>query len=208
MIDTLYFNGFLIQALYTDEYSQDYPNYNGTGRYVSWPLEWKEDSISKELTDEANNKWFHRTYFGEDVTKGDVMLCTVGDLDYLHRYINHCNDLGINIRILQIESTRPYPIFENIEQRRGKVLGYEYSSGGSFASMQAEDLEPTFDGEFMVLKQFYEKLNSNGLFENMEDIKRYVSTRQEMLDKGVSLVIFGAMLIMLITDVTENLKKV
>lgn len=50
----LYFNGFLIQALYGDEWAQSYGNYIGTGRYVSWPLDWKDDEISKKLTDEAN----------------------------------------------------------------------------------------------------------------------------------------------------------
>lgn len=200
----LYFNGFIIQALYSDEYSQNYEGYVGTGRYVSWPLEWEEDDISKELTDEANNRWFYYTYLEENNLNGDSMLNTVGDLDYLNRYVEHCNNLGINIRILQIQSTRKYPIFEEKIKLKGKVLGYDYSSGGSFTSLLREDLDGNFEGEFSILKEFYEKLNNNGLIDKIEDIKRYVLIREKLISKGVNLEILGAMLIMLLTDVTKE----
>lgn len=200
----LYFNGFVIQALYSDEYSQNYEGYDGTGRYVSWPLEWEEDDISKELTDEANNRWFYYTYLEENNIEGDSMLNTVGDLNYLNRYIEHCNSLGINIRILQIQSTRKYPIFEEKIKLKGKVLGYDYSSGGSFTSLLREDLDGNFEGEFLIFKEFYEKLNNSGLIDNIEDIKKYVVIREKLIDKGINLEVLGAMLIMLLADVTKE----
>lgn len=204
MKNVLYFNGFLIQALYGDEWSQDYPNYYGTGRYISWPLQLEEDDISKELTDEANQRWFYHTYFGEDAIDGDTITETIGNLEYLTRYINHCNKLGISTRILQIQTTRDYPLVKDIELMKGEILGYDYASGTSFTSLLMEDLDGNYKGEYSRLEQFERKLNKNGLIDSIVDIKKYVSIRQQILDKGLELENLGAMLIMLVTDVTKN----
>lgn len=135
------------------------------------------------------------------------MILTIGDLEYLNRYIEHCNHLGIEIRILQIQTTRDNPVVKNIDLMEGKLLGYDYASGSSFTSLFAEDMVEKDNEELIEFRQFDEKINNNGMIDNPEDIEKYVLVRERLIQNGINLEHLSAMLIMRVTDVTENFIK-
>ena len=88
-----YSNGIIIQGVNNipDNYSSDdiFPfGYYGIERYVTWPLEYEEDSTSMMLSNEISQKWLSDDIFS---------LYTVNDQDLLCRALQ------------QIETA--YPVF-------------------------------------------------------------------------------------------------
>lgn len=95
----LYNNGLLIQA--PEVVALDFVGFDpltpyfGIGRYQSWPLENESDTVSKELTYEAKDKWFYYTIDGNGYPPA-----AAPDKKYCKRYLHHCNLLGIKTRLL------------------------------------------------------------------------------------------------------------
>ena len=58
-------------------------------------MDYEEDTLSKELSDEADEKWF---------AFPDVKLRVVLEKSFLKRYVEHCEKLGIDTVIFQIEN--------------------------------------------------------------------------------------------------------
>ncbi len=90
-----YSNGIIIQGVNNipDNYSSDdiFPfGYYGIERYVTWPLEYEEDSTSMMLSNEISQKWLSDDIFS---------LYTVNDQDLLYRYAEHCSKLKLPIEL-------------------------------------------------------------------------------------------------------------
>ena len=86
----LYNNGYVVMALAKNLISSSTGGFCGVDSYVSWPLKEYDDNLSRKLENEAWDKWF-----------GFVdVLEVVPNRDYLIRYINHCETIGIKTIIL------------------------------------------------------------------------------------------------------------
>lgn len=174
------FNGLLVQDI-NDSYQKLTP-YLGIGRFVSWPLNKIDSKISKALTEEAEERWFN--YYHED----KYALAVVPSMDYIKRYLNECKKLKIKTRVLYIETTRETPrCLEKISKL--KFLGYDYATSQDFFSALYDDLYGSDTPSNLVY--FKNQLNSNGLFNNENDLICYVESRNKSIADGYELECFG-----------------
>ncbi len=168
----LYNNGYVVKGLFKNEYTSFLDNYRGIESFVSWPLDDNDDDlISKELQEEAWNKWF--AY--QDI------LEVVPERDYLFRYINHCHELGIDTMILQIETPNNSQIaLDNLKVI--EVLGFDCIAGVRLSYL---NLEPRYFKEHFL--GLYQKLNSNRLFNAIGETKDFIDAYKRLLDEGENL---------------------
>lgn len=159
MNNSIYKNGFIIKGCIDNEYTQSDDIYQGIGKFVSWPLEWQEDFTSKKLSSEAYDRWFGYTY-----ADGDVSLDVIPEREFLIQYLTHCKILGIETRILMIETHKPYPI-NNVEVKNIQVLGFDYGGAGCNYSLLNMDTA-YLEGDYKVFKCVAEKLNKFGLLDD------------------------------------------
>jgi len=195
---TFFNNGIVIQDLnrerfdftqYINSSITDINNlkaYQGIGRYMSWPLDFEEDNLSKQLTDEINK--LSRTKY-PDGTKS-LNIGTVIDRNLCKQYIKHCGKKGIRIRILFCYTQIKTPIWHSALSGL-KPLGYDYAQGLSFYSSIPIDLlvSPAKDyldyPVYQALIKCKDKLNTNKLFENENDIVEYIKRRNVIIDSDI-----------------------
>ena len=177
MNETLFINGFLVKSLY-DDTNKMYPplnmSYRGIGRFISWPLEDHVDNISKDLGREAWDKWFAYHNVFE----------IVPEKEYLHRYVKHCKEVGIETMILMIET----PINIQIAYDSLSIvecLGFDLidSVHFSYLAMDTDYLED----ECAIFKKTVSRLNSNGLCNSINDIYEHIDMRNNLLSNGINL---------------------
>ena len=176
MDKTFYNNGYIVKSYNINLYKQIENNYNGIGRYTSWPLDDYNDDISVDLKDEANRNWF-----GYD----DKRIFTIPNMDYVKKYVCHCNNLGVETFIMYIQST--CNIITSLETpKSSNFLGYDYSCGELDYSALYDDIWG--DGESIEqFINFRSILNDNGLFATYEDMQEYIEIRNMLMIQGVNL---------------------
>ena len=167
----LYNNGYVVMALAKNLISSSTGGFCGVDSYVSWPLKEYDDNLSRKLENEAWDKWF-----------GFVdVLEVVPNRDYLIRYINHCETIGIKTIILQIETPRNSQIATDYLEVT-KVLGFDCIEGVQLSYL---NLLPSYMRE--TFPKTYHKLNSNGLCDNIDDVYEFLDTYNIMLLQGANL---------------------
>ena len=114
MISDLYPCGFVVQSsepgyLFTLLGINEL-RYCGLGRYLTWPLEHvQNDLVADGFWKEASRTWFNYT---------DERAWSVPDQDYIRRYVNYCESLGIKTRVLSLWSTFDFSMeFERDESK-------------------------------------------------------------------------------------------
>ena len=176
MKQTLFNNGFLVKAAYSSPNAMYPPlksSYRGIGKFTSWPLEWKNDIVSKSLDKEAWDKWFGYQNVFE----------VVPDKQYLQRYIEHCNELEIKTMLLMIET--PLDMYQDVDSLEViECLGFDIMDcvGFSYLVMDIDYYDPEC-AVFSVAK----KLNSNGLYASLDDAYEHINVRDSLLMSGVNL---------------------
>lgn len=177
----LYNNGYVVKGKYKHElYSQEWPGYLGIGSYTSWPLQYLDgfDDINEEIEElyissskgyflDAKYKSFPRT------------LCFVQDEAFIKKYINICEKQQIRTITFRLESeieaevrTTMFPVVE--------TLGWD-----CIAQSYYSYLDELFDLD--VESKLVSKLNKNGLFDCIEDVKQFVAMREAAILNGVNL---------------------
>lgn len=158
----LYKNGFIIAEMKKNENCY----------YDAWPLQkFSNDPIAKELTDEADNKWF---------TKYDMQEI-VPDLKYIKKYKEYCDNLNLNTKVLLIESPNKYPnIEEDIEIE--EVMGYD-----CMGTIYYSYLYTDFKNYEQELKKDNIILNKNGLFNRFEDVLNFIKLRKLDFNSGLNI---------------------
>lgn len=167
----LYNNGYVVKGLIKNQYTSLIDCYRGMESFVSWPLDDFDDLLSKELQDEAWDKWF---------AYHDI-LEVVPEKEYLSKYVNHCKELGIETMILKIETPNNNQIsldsLKIIEE-----LGFDCITGVQLSYL---NLEPSyFEKRFF---RTYQKLNSNRLLNTIDEIYEFLDVYNRLLDEGENL---------------------
>ena len=179
MADTRYFAG--CAAHYSKCETAAYMAYQGISRFISWPLEIKQDELSKNLTKEAKERWFYYMY---DESKEQYALAVIPDIEYSSRYLMACDNLGIKTRLLFCMTERESPVWKE-PIPKSTYLGYDYATSQDFYSPVPEDLLiGSIQPQFM---KYPPRLNSNKLFENESVLNSYIQARQSMIDEGYDL---------------------
>lgn len=166
-------NGYIVQGLNYPIFEQDI--YNGVQKFKSWPLRKHNDNVSIMLEDVSWKKWF--------AFHGNFEI--VPDVEFIKKYISHCNVLGIKIRLLQIETLNKYQI-ATTKLPVKKTLGYDCIAGIelSYLCMQIQDLK-----EYFPISSL--KINNNGLFDKIDDVYEFLSFYQKLIDEGINLEDWG-----------------
>lgn len=189
----LYNNGIIIQEKNVakktwiknedTETQNNYENYKGIEKFMSWPLEAKNDSFSIELTAEANKRWFG---FIESKKPESYSIKVVPDLKYCNKYIQHCTQIGVSVKVLFCRTSRHMPIWNAIVPELWP-LGYDYATSQSYYSAILHELcvKPYNKYEDIAeYKSFIEcrqLLNTNMLFNSESDILSFVKKRNEVI---------------------------
>jgi hypothetical protein len=177
MSEKIFANGFLVKSL-CDDPNKMYPplnkSYRGMGRFISWPLEEYDDDISKALGSEAWDKWFSYHNVFE----------IVPEKEYLHRYVKHCKELGIETMVLMVET----PLNNQVAHDSLSIvecLGFDLIGGVHFSylTMDTDYLED----ECSVFQKTVSRFNSNGLCDSIDDVYEHISMRNNLLSQGVNL---------------------
>jgi hypothetical protein len=164
---------------------KNYRSYRGLGRYLSyWPLELENDPLSKQLTNDIE-KWL-------DIDANNPLekdLNIVPEKRICIRYIKHCRNKGINIRVLFCRTELEVPQWDSLLPNLN-ILGYDYCTGVPYFSPIPDDLLMPND-EFMnhpaykELIQCSQKLNKYKLFDNENDLKTYIEKRQKVIESDI-----------------------
>ena len=161
----MYVNGFIVQKYVANSYK----GIDGSGFSDNTGENWYLN----------NNDIFHEQfepYYDENIGKTYwdlepftwVSACT--DIDYINRYINVSKSIGIEYRILLVETeiSQPQMNYSGIKKH---FLGYDYAyaNGDNYSAVYNEI-------PFIFSKC---KLNDNGLFETEKEIHEYILLREE-----------------------------
>jgi hypothetical protein len=187
---TLHNNGIVIQELVDSEYFpppglphaaldiEKYRAYRGLSRFVSWPLADRDDEASRGLTYDAATGWIDGWY---DETRQQYNLAVIPDIEYCVGYLEACDELGLDTRILFCKTDREFPKWAG-KTPRGRFLGFDYATSQGFYSTIPEDL--ILDPVDPRLAKHGAKLNASGLFDDETDLERYIADRQALIDSG------------------------
>lgn len=170
-------NGFIVKSYQEQPFANIKSKYMGIGRYQTWPLEYRDDPISVQLSEEANERWFGY---------GDGRLYAVPNLDYLYRYIKHCNALKILTFCMQIESNRSI-VTTAADVPIDQYLGYDYADVDLSTSCLFEDLNMTLpycQDQFKLIKQ---QLNKYELVDSLEVMQEYLRIRNQLIYEGYDM---------------------
>ena len=142
--------------------------YNGVARYIHFPLLRRSDESSKTITDTMTKNIYEGLSLEDDI----LPLWVINDFNLYNEYLKQCERLKIKIRILFIESTRQYPLWQGALPEL-KTIGYEI-------------INPNLcDESFCWLlntekyKHYAEKLNQYGLFDDFETAEAFYNELNE-----------------------------
>ena len=153
-------NGYVVQQI-------DKNSYHKTWRRCTWPLELYEDGLSIQLSDEADEKWFGYN---------DGRLLTIPSKGYIHRYTEHCEEIGLNYVVLFVESTCR-KITTNEFPSKTEVLGYDLSAGSLDVSLLR------LDEGIEELEEVLKRRNKYGYIQDRELFEEYISIRNMVTKK-------------------------
>lgn len=152
-------NGYIMQRAVSFTYrgiegDNWYLNYLSTNPHFK---EFYEENIDKE--------WMNPDF---------IECCT--NTEYINRYVEESNHLGIPYRILLCSTDKTEPRLEGKQEREGTVLGFDCAyTGGSYYSCILNDI---ISGR---IKEFHDiTLNENGLFSTQEEAENYMKYREEL----------------------------
>ena len=146
-------NGYIIQKAESSAYrgvegDNWYLNYLSTNPYFK---EFYEKNIEKE--------WLNPNF---------VECCA--DAEYISRYVEESNRLGIPYHILLCSTDKPEPGLDATLEQEGTVLGYDCAyTGGSYYSCIVNDILSGRIQEFRGIT-----LNENGLFATQEEVEAFM----------------------------------
>lgn len=161
----MYVNGIIIQ----ENKDKKYKGIDGSGFSYNTGNNWYLNGIEgMERFEEYYDENIGMTYYHLD-DRSYVAVCN--DWDYINDYIKESVKRGIEYRILLCETEIPQPIMKIPSTIQKKFLGYDYAyaTGDNYSAVYNEIPN--------VFPQF--QLNSNGLFETEEEIKAYISIREQ-----------------------------
>ena len=164
-------NGILIQDLQYPAFTlkRIKGKYLGVSSFYAEPLLTIKDPECQKLNDEATKIRFSDGY--------STFLEFIPNLDILYRYLIKCKDLNLGVRLLYIESDYPDEVCDyDFEDK--KFLGYEYCEI-PFDSQVITD----FDW-YEPLHKYYDLLNEYGLFNTLEDAKKFQAAYDDAFQKG------------------------
>ena len=153
-----YQNGIIIQDLQKPTKYADKFKYVGVNAFHQYPLCGINDDECKELTKNLFSVKDKDGFYYE--------INFITDFDFAQRYINVCWKYNLPIRVLFIESTYFSEIWKGTIPVK-TFLGFEYCEI-PFDSQVITDLN-CFD----LFQKSITKLNSNGLFENTDDVLEF-----------------------------------
>ena len=171
----LYLNGFVVKSYEEEQYPQQQYHYRGIGRYRSWPLEHLKDDQSREISRFAYETWF---------AYSDDRFEVIPSRAFIKRYVEHCNTLGIQTFIIQIEST--CDILQTTE--RGvlvETLGFDYAGGDLQSSCLYYDMIDYKEiKSYALFDTVKRKLNRNGLLNTIKEMYEYLEIREKLMEQG------------------------
>lgn len=164
-------NGVIIQSLSSPAFTlkRIKGKYLGVSSYHTDPLLMIPDSECQKLHNEVTWKRLNNEY--------SILLEFTPNLDVLYRYLIKCKEFNLGVRLLYIESDYPDEVCDyDFEDK--KFLGYEYCEI-PFDSQVITD----FDW-YEPLHKYYELLNEYGLFNTVEDAKKFKAAYDDAFQKG------------------------
>jgi hypothetical protein len=178
----LYNNGYVVKGLYHHEiYSQQWKTYLGIGSYTSWPLKYlncyakKWDEI-EELSLWRNEGYFLNPRYREKNFPRNIEF--VADIDFIKNYMELCDKEGIKTLIMRMDSEIFMPV-KTKELKIVEVLGWDCVATEYFTLLY-ELCDKSF-GDLSL------KLNKHYLFDNIDDVKEFISIRESLIDRGIEL---------------------
>ncbi len=167
----LFNNGYVVKGIIKNQWTSFVQDFRGIDEFVSWPLDDFDDEVSKNLRNEAWDRWFGFP---------DV-LEVVPERDYLNRYVDHCIAMGVGPLIFQIETpNRAQTTEEHLDVL--EVLGFDCILGVSISYL---NLEPKYFAE--RFGELYQKLNKNRLFNTIEETDAFLNIYNRLLENGENL---------------------
>lgn len=177
----LYNNGYVVKGQYKHElYSQEWPGYFGIGSYTSWPLQYLDGftDINEEIEElyisEPKGYFLNSRYKSYART-----LCFVQDEDFIKKYVSICELQKIPTIILRLESeietVAKLSQFSVLE-----TLGWDCIAQSYYSYLdELRDLD--------IESRLIPKLNKNGLFDSIDDVKQFIAMRDAAIINGVDL---------------------
>lgn len=177
----LYNNGYVVKGQYKHElYSQEWPGYFGIGSYTSWPLQYIEgfDDINNEIEELYISE--PKGYFLNPIYKSFTRtLCFVQDEDFIKKYVSMCETQKIQTITFRLESEIETAVapsqFSVLE-----TLGWDCIAQSYYSYL--DELR-----ELDVESRLVPKLNKNGLFDCIDDVKQFIAMRDTAILNGVDL---------------------
>lgn len=170
-------NGFIIKAIGNKGVPLDLKNYFGIGAHETWPLDERTDSVSETLNRESMERWFG--------FRGN-RLWAVPDMVYLKRYADHCQELGLNIFCLQVESLNNFSTtFESVAIEQD--LGFDYADVDMQTSCFYEDLVTKIEFIQKAFAPIKKQLNQFGLMPSQEVAEQYLAVRRNLIRGGYDM---------------------
>lgn len=103
--------------------------------------------------------------------------------NFIEKYIDLSQKNHIDFRMILCETDRQYPRIKSVIDN-GIFIGYDYAySGGSYYSAILNDICSQRINEFRNIK-----LNSYGLFDELEDIHTFIYKRNQLIKKSKNYV--------------------
>lgn len=157
----LYRNGFIVATMNVENLI-----------YNAWPLaDLDDDEVAEALTNLADNNWFIKY----------KMQHLAPDFGYIRMYLNHCNKINLDVKVLLFESPDNTIIIDD-ELEICEVLGYD-----CIATVYYSYLQDEYDAcrAEMLEKGF--SLNQHGLLDSLEGALYFNKLRKEVIASGVNL---------------------
>lgn len=178
----LYNNGYVVKSLQEHEwYTQTFGTYFGIGSFTSWPLKYidKYDALDWKLESfflEREKGFFLRERYR---TEYPFALGVVRDEDMICEYIENCKKENLETIIMRVESEIPS---EERESRFHVVKQLGWDCLAQYYFTYLDELEFLDHQGILTCK-----LNKNGLFDEIDDVKRFIRMREAAMDEGMNL---------------------
>ena len=134
------------------------------------------DNFNEEWLDELDEK-VEKAWYDDDW----VDVCA--DNIFIKKYINYSEKEHIDYRVLLCETEKSEPCFDTSELKSMIPIGYDYAyAGGSYYSALYNELHFDRNKCFESIK-----LNKYGLIDDYEELKRFISLRNQLITSGGDL---------------------
>ncbi len=178
----LYNNGYVVKSLQEHKlYTQKFGIYFGIGSFTSWPLKYiaKYDALNLKLEPfflEREKGFFLSERYR---TEAPFVIELIRDEDVICEYLENCKKEKIETIIMRVESEIPSGESES-RFHVVKQLGWDCLAQSYYTYLD----ELVFLDRQGILKS---KLNKNGLFDEIDDVKQFIRMRESAMDNGMDL---------------------